>query len=356
VDAILCRKPTKMIEGHQGRINRLAVTYDRHHILSASSDHTARLWDGAKGECLRSFEGHDDEVTGVAFVPGGKLAVSGSRDGTLCLWDLETGETVRVFYDEGGQITSLAVTPDGKSAVSGSEAGYLRLWDLESGRCQKVFDRHPVCWDMRFLIQGSNREFSYNDVVGNYALAQTYDPENRTFFGHADALTALAVSPCGRYLISGSRDCTVRLWNLGSGKCLWIFGGHDGEPGFWINDVAVSSNGRQVLTLTNRIQAWKLSSKAARRHSWGLLGEKPVFVIADEAVSGSCLAVIPGGRSVVVTTDGDRTVSLYQLRTRKRRRVFDLENEIARSIAVVQDGSFLAVGTHEGTIALFELR
>jgi WD40 repeat protein len=269
---------------------------------------------------------------------------------------MEMGETVRVFSNVEEKVTCVAAMPDGKWAVSGDEAGCLKLWALDSGQCLKVFDRHPACWDMRGLIQASNREFSYNDPIGNLAVAQTYDPENRTFFGHADAVSALAVSPCRRYLISGSRDSTVRLWDLASGKCLWIFGGDDDGTGSGINDVAVSSNGRRVLSLTNKVHAWRLSSKTIHRYFWGILREKPVFVIDDESISGTCMALARSGRSFFVTTDKDRTVSRFRLPTRKRREVFDLEGQTAKSTAVPPDEAFLAVGTNGGVIALFDLR
>jgi WD40 repeat protein len=205
------------------------------------------------------------------------------------------------------------------------------------------------------LIRASNREFSYNDAIGNYAVTKTFDPETRTFFGHGDAVKALDVSPFGRYVISGSCDSTVRLWDLRSRKCLWIFGGHDGGSGFSIHDVAVSSNGRRVLTLTNKFQVWRLSSKTIRRYLWGILREKPLFVIDDESLSGSCIVIAAGGSSIFITTDRERTVSLFQLRTRERRRVFDLENQVARSIAVAQGEAILAVGTDEGAIVLLKL-
>lgn len=352
------QKAMKRIEGHQGKTHRLAFTPDGRFIMSGGSDGTLKLWDSFSGECIKTLEGHSDEVTGVVIVPSGSLALSGSLDGTLRLWDIQEGKIIRVFYDEEDKITCVILTPDGRAALSGSEAGYLRLWDLASGQCLQVFDRHPACRDMRdimSLIRTSNREFSYNDAIGNCAVAQTFDAETHTFFGHAAALTALDVSPCGRYVISGSCDSTVRLWDMGSGKCLWIFGGHDGGSGFWIHDVAVSSNGRRVLALTNKIQVWRLSSKTIRRYLWGILREKLLFVINDQSVSGSCMAITADGRSIFVTTDRDKTVSLFQLRTRERRRVFDLENQVAISIAVSQDGAILAVGTDDGIIVLFNL-
>jgi WD40 repeat protein len=65
-------------------------------LLSGSNDNTAKLWDGATGQLLRTFEGHSDQITSsVAFSPDGRQVLSGSSDYTLKLWDAETGKPLR---------------------------------------------------------------------------------------------------------------------------------------------------------------------------------------------------------------------------------------------------------------------
>src|ERR1700676_2845519 len=44
--------------------------------------------------------------------------------------------------------------------------------------------------------------------------------------GHSDKIFAVAWSPDGRYLASGSRDKTVRIWNVATGICEYIYRGH----------------------------------------------------------------------------------------------------------------------------------
>ena len=39
---------------------------------------------------------------------------------------------------------------------------------------------------------------------------------------HLDAVTSLAVDPNGLYLLSGSHDCSIRLWNLDSKTCVQV--------------------------------------------------------------------------------------------------------------------------------------
>jgi hypothetical protein len=83
---------------------------------------------------LRTLEGHSGFVTGVAVTGDGKRAVSASDDHTLKVWDLEGGRELRTLKGHADTVWSVAVTADGKRAVSASWDKTLKVWDLESGR------------------------------------------------------------------------------------------------------------------------------------------------------------------------------------------------------------------------------
>ena len=65
----------------------VAFSPDGRLLATGSADKTARLWDPATGECLRTLAGHDRGVFGVAFSPDGRLLATGSWDNTARLWD-----------------------------------------------------------------------------------------------------------------------------------------------------------------------------------------------------------------------------------------------------------------------------
>src|SRR5260221_13051653 len=54
---------------------------------------------------------------------------------------------------------------------------------------------------------------------------QTWDPCVRVLEGHTDEGFCIAFSPDGEQLVSGSRDCTVRLWNISTGAPLQVMQG-----------------------------------------------------------------------------------------------------------------------------------
>lgn len=55
---------------------------------------------------------------------------------------------------------------------------------------------------------------------------------------HLEAVTSLAVDPNGLYLMSGSHDCSIRLWNLESKTCIQEFTAHRKKFEESIHDVA----------------------------------------------------------------------------------------------------------------------
>jgi WD40 repeat protein len=107
----------------------VAVTADGRRAVSASGDHTLRLWDLESGQTLRTLEGHTDWVSAVAVTPDGRRAVSGSRDRTLRLWDLESGKEIAIFTVESG-MDSCVVTSDGCTIVARDRLGRLNLLKL----------------------------------------------------------------------------------------------------------------------------------------------------------------------------------------------------------------------------------
>jgi hypothetical protein len=81
----------RTLEGHSARVNAVAITPDGQAAVSASSDHTLKVWDLKSGTLRHSLEGHSGDVNAVAVTPDGQAAVSASRDHTLKVWDLKSG-------------------------------------------------------------------------------------------------------------------------------------------------------------------------------------------------------------------------------------------------------------------------
>jgi len=120
--------------------------------------------------------------------------------------------------------------------------------------------------------------------------------ELKTFSGHSDSVNAVAVTPNGKKVISGSGDKTLRLWNLATGKKLKIFRGHSGP----VTAVAVTPNGKQVISGSRdrTLKLWNLET-----------GEEILTFSGDSSIA--CCAVAPDGVTIVA---GESSGRLHFLR------------------------------------------
>ncbi len=265
----------------------VAVSPDGNSVLTGGVDHIARLWNAHTGQLIRQLVGHSDNVFWVAFSPDGQDALTGGEsDNTARLWDVNSGQEVRQFRQNVG-VARTVFSPDGKlilttplSAVPG------HLWNVQTGEEVQQFNQvtrtmgfNDVAFspDSRFVVTSSYDESArlwdthtgqqihvWNVVGGTYSAAYAPDgksifvgdnqgithqwdvqsgQEVKQFVGHTDAVNNLAVSPDGRYLLSGG-DTTARLWNIATGQEIRRFVGHTTQ----VSSVAFFPDGKHVLT------------------------------------------------------------------------------------------------------------
>lgn len=92
-EKISLKEHLKTLVGHGGSINDLKFHKIEHHILlSASKDHSLRLWNISNGYCIAIFgglNGHRDEVLYSDFHIKHQKFVSGGLDHYIKIWSLE---------------------------------------------------------------------------------------------------------------------------------------------------------------------------------------------------------------------------------------------------------------------------
>ena len=108
----------------------VAWSHDCRQALSASQDHTLRVWDIETGRCLHILEGHTSNIMGLAWSRDDNFVLSASWDKTVRLWNMELGKCLHVFQGHRGNVWAAAWSADGRYAFSGDQEGGIRAWDL----------------------------------------------------------------------------------------------------------------------------------------------------------------------------------------------------------------------------------
>jgi WD40 repeat protein len=98
---------------------------------------TARLWDANTGQQLAVFIGHKGIIKYAEFSPDGQHIVTASEDNTAGLWDT-TGQLISVFAGHSDSIWYAIFSPDGKRVITASGDKTARLWDVRSGALLQI--------------------------------------------------------------------------------------------------------------------------------------------------------------------------------------------------------------------------
>ena len=206
-----------------------------------------------------TLTGHTDFVLGIAFKDNETL-ISGGDDNTLRAWNVTTGGQ-RWQQDVGSEVNAVALpshNPYFIAYAGGSDNHNIRMRYSDDGDWRGEVSGHTgTVLSLAFkpnsyrLASGSRDDTVRIWDVGN----NTNLRHVRTLRGHTSTVNSVAWSPDGRTLASASRDGTVRLWNPSNGINFAVLRGH--KESVW--SVAWSPDGRILASACggdNSIRIW----------------------------------------------------------------------------------------------------
>jgi len=208
-------------------------------LVSCSADLTIRIWDFQTYQSLKTLHGQDHNISCVIFLPSGDQIASASRDKTIKIWETATGYCQKTLRGHDDWIRAVVVTDDGALLASCSHDKTIRLWDVRKGECVQVMRDHTHYIE---CLQFSPA-----------TLATIDTPDGKSYKGKP--------SYGGNFLVSGSRDKTIKVWETATGQCILTLIGHDN----WIRGVAFHPNGKYIISVSDdkSIRIWDLKQARA---------------------------------------------------------------------------------------------
>lgn len=342
-------KEIRTFHGHQGDVFSVAFSTDGRYALSSSLDKLVKLWDISTGNEIRSFDDHDHAVYGVAFSPDGKLALSGSWDKSAIIREIETGRVVHKLMHPDAVI-SVAFSPDGKYALTGSLDSRIRLWDVSSGNIIRTFSGHSgginsvVFSNSGDLVVSGSRD-------KNIKLWETETGrEIKTLQGHVGFVRSAAFSPDNARVISGCTSGNLLLWDIASGEIVRRLTGHDyvsvygGTFHRGVYTVSFSPNGLYVLSGSedSTLKLWDVASGENVR---SLTGQSNVIL---------SVAFSPDGIHTLSGSD-DHTLMLWDLSNGRMMRTLRGHTYYVKTVAFSPNGKFALSGSDDSTLKLWDI-
>jgi WD40 repeat protein len=266
------------------------------------------------------------QVLSVAWSPdGGRVAAGGPR-GVVVL-DAGSGRRQRTLPTGGSQVWGVAWSKYGIAAAS--DDGVVRTW-----RGGHSFALEPVPGGPAFSVAWSRD----GKLAAGYANGSVRIGRS-TFAAHGAEVIAVAWSPDGRSLASGSIDTTIVVRGGGSAS---RFGRPEGAD---VNGLAWSPDDHR-LAAANQDGAVRI---------WDVRKRKVALRLRGHEGWARGVAWSPNG-DLVASSGADRFVRISDAATGKERATLPAGREEAWSVAWSPDGSKLASGDGDGSVRVWGLR
>jgi WD40 repeat protein len=376
--ALQDRYPRALLH-HQETILDASFSPDDRSVVTASSDSTARVWNGQTGEPVGEALTHAGQVVTARFSPDNRLVVTASVDKTARVWDATSGKLIKPLEGHTGPLVTAKFSLDGQFLVTASIDGVALLWSVRTLQIVTELRGHsgPIVWagfapDSRSLLTVSV------DGTGRVWQVETGAPLT-VLEGHAAPVVDAAFSYDGRFIATASGDGTVRRWEMPQG----ISASRDGSQSPSAQPIALAAfrraappraRARRLRSITTAESEGRLaiSSVSFSPNSQWILGTthggpaslwdattgRTVMTLASREAPG---LTAPEITSAVFSPDGndiagactDGTVLIWNRETGERIAILRGHMGPIRRVVFSADGKDLITASDDGTAAIW---
>lgn len=289
-------------------------------------------------------------IHALAHDPKSRL-VALALPGDVELRSIDSRTVVRTLAGHRGHVNSLVFSKDGKHlfAAAGEPGlfGEVRQWNVADGKLVRVFEGHEdalyavaISPDGQMLATGS-----YDQKIKLWKVET--GEEIRTLSGHNGCVFDLSFRPDGKILASASADRTVKLWDVASGERRDTLSQSLKE----LYTVAFSPDGKRVVAggVDNRVRIWEVSEKATETTN--------PLLHSTFAHEGAILRIVfsADGKTIASAAE-DRTVKLLEADDAKEKLALKKQPDWAPGLAFADKDKALAVGRLDGSFEIYDTK
>lgn len=303
------REPLYRIEKRPGKeeetsITAIGVDPKGHHLSVFDSGGHIRLFELKDGEQIADFTSDENTFnsegasghTALAFSRDGKIMAAGSvvfQSYVIRLWDLQNRKELKPFYKiPANDVYSMALSPNGVTLATFSRIQYAtQLWDLRA---------ETRLTTLKHQLSGDSSAFAFSpdgsklaSTMGEFPIWDIESGNQLYRFPGVLADGPVAFTPDGKSVIYTSR-WYLNLLNLQTGKKLDIHEYSKDTVSQKPNIISIDSSGRYMVT----------GSPDGKVRLWDLESGKEIRTLCDGAGS----VIFNGGEVFVVVSGGDNLV------------------------------------------------
>lgn len=333
-------KPELVLQtGQTTPAQTIAFSPDGKLLASGSSAEVAiRVWETASGRQLalltrRSFSAGTivAGVTALAFSRDGVLLAAGFGDNSVSIWAVISGEEVAAIpgSERGYGVFEILFSPDGKYLLTQSEGS--TVWDLSTGT--------PV-----------------REIKGTYSRCRT-----AAFSSNGQGIVNIESSRGSSHMVIGRNGTASIRSNV---VFTDIASGRNTRTVDLSDSISPATGGTCVLTTTEdhvlvatgslaeEVKIWDVTSGSSPRVLPHPIPNLSYVSLKMQTLSGNGRLAAFAQRNNFSVWDLGAPQSLFTTAIEKNP-LFEMANEVA-ALEFSADGKFLAVGTNDGKIRIFD--
>jgi len=167
----------------KAHVGAIALSLDNDYLMSCTTNHRSTIYKiRGNFKIHHTFSAHNDLITSTKFSYGSKQVLTASLDGCLKFWDIAS------------------------SKISKQMNTYSKIYDMHLSRSEQgIVTGHNDCsirfWDAKTKL---SNEFKLEDA-------------------HADPVSCVRITPDENYIVSTSKDDTIKVWDIRQQKLLHTF-------------------------------------------------------------------------------------------------------------------------------------
>ena len=167
--------------------------------------------------------------------------------------------------------------------------------------------------------------------------------------GHSNSVNSVAISTDNKYIVSGSWDKTIKIWDIKTGECLNTLEWYSD----WVNSIAISPDGNYIV----------LGSRDKTIKIWDIKTGECLNTLEGHSNSVNSVAISPDGKYIVSgSIDNEhscidfysyyRDVKIWDIKTGECLKTISSFRDSVDSVPIITDGKYIVSGSDDATIKI----
>lgn len=176
---------------------------------------------------VHTFNGQRASIKTVTFSPDSRYVVTGADDATIYIYDLQSMKLADKIQGNMSYPFGLCFTSDGKKLISGNYDKIIRVWNFPDLKLQqKMGGIASIIYNVALSPDGKSLAVMGTPGFFSKSYIQVFDFKRGTVVQHFESSIfgkGLMYSPDGKYLISGSFDGGMGVYNATTSEKITSF-------------------------------------------------------------------------------------------------------------------------------------